>query len=114
MYKSAGNLDKAEEYLRKALSLEPQSPQRLNSLATFLIINERKVEEALGIIDKALILSPDNANYLHTKGMGLYTLGKYNEALELLEKSRDLKKPYYSHEVTTHIGEVKKAIEGQK
>ena len=113
MYRQAGNLDKAEEYIRKALSSEPESPQRLNSVAAFLIVNDRKVEEGLELIDKALELSPGNGDYLDTKGMGLYKLGKYNEALELLEKARDLKKPFYSYEISIHIEEVKKAIEGQ-
>jgi tetratricopeptide (TPR) repeat protein len=114
MYKSAGNLDKAEEFYRTALSLEPESTQRLNSLATFLIVNDRKVEESLEIINKALKLKPGNGDYLDTKGMGLYKLGKYSEALELLEKARDLKKPLYSYEISSHIEEVKKAIAGQK
>ena len=114
MYKSAGNMDKAEEFYRTALSLEPESTQRLNSLATFLIVNDRKVEESLEIINKALKLNPGNGDYLDTKGMALYKLGKYTEALELLEKARDMKKPLYSYEVTTHIGEVEKAIANQK
>jgi len=114
MYRQAGDLDKAEEYLRKALTLEPENPQRLNSVAAFLIVYDRKVEEGLGLIDKALELSPGNGDYLDTKGMGLYKLGKYDEALELLEKARDLKKPLYSHEISSHIEEVKKAIAEQK
>ena len=113
MYRQAGNLDKAEEYLRKAISSEPENPQRLNSFAAFLIVNDRKVEEGLELIDKALELSPDNGDYLDTKGMGLFKLGKYNEALKLLEKARDLKKPFYSYEISMHIEEVKKAVTGE-
>ena len=113
MYRQAGNLDKAEEYIRKALTSEPESPQRLNSVATFLIVYDRKVEEGLELIDKALELSPGNGDYLDTKGMALYKLGKNNEALNLLEKARDLKKPLYSYIISSHIEEVKKAIEGQ-
>ena len=49
---------------------------------------------------------------LHTKGWGLYKQGKYKEALEVLEKSWDLK-PFYDHAIYLHIEEVKKAIENQ-
>ena len=40
---------------------------------------------------KHLELSPDNYNYLDTKGWGLYKQGKYKEALDILQKSWDLR-----------------------
>jgi tetratricopeptide (TPR) repeat protein len=109
VYSESGILNKAEEYYRKALSLEPEKPDRLNNLAYFLIDKNRNINEGLKLIDKALGLSPDGYNLVHTKGWGLYKQGKYKEALELLEKSWDLK-PMYDHEIYLHIQEVKKAI----
>jgi hypothetical protein len=50
---------------------------------------------------------------LDTKGWGLYKQKKYKEALELLEKSWDLK-PYYDHELYLHLEAAKKAVAGQK
>jgi tetratricopeptide (TPR) repeat protein len=89
-YEDANSFDKAEEYYRMALSLEPENPSRLNSLAYFLIDKDRNVNEGLEYIDKALKLSPDVASYLDTKGWGLLKQGKSKEALEQLKKSWDL------------------------
>ena len=61
----------------------------------------------------ALELNPDNYNYIDTKGWALYKLGKKKEALEILEKSWNLR-PTYSHTVYLHIQEVKKALAAQK
>jgi tetratricopeptide (TPR) repeat protein len=46
IYYEAGILDKAEEYYREALSLQP-SAGRLNTLAYFLIDNDRNITEGL-------------------------------------------------------------------
>ncbi len=112
LYWEAALLDKSGEYYHQALLLEPGSPDKLNRLAWFLIENGRDINEGLRLIDKALELKPDNSNYIDTKGWALYKLGKKKEALELLEKSWNLK-PAYSHEVYLHIQEVKKALARQ-
>jgi tetratricopeptide (TPR) repeat protein len=114
MYRQAGNLDKTEEYGRKALLLEPENPSRMNNLALFLIDTERNIREGLELTDKALVLRPDNYNFLYTKGRGLFKQGKYNEALILLEKARDLYNPAYSYEIVNLTEEVKKAIAGKE
>jgi tetratricopeptide (TPR) repeat protein len=108
--------DKAEEYYREALSLEPNSTERMNTLAYFLIDNDRNINEGLGLVDNALELSPDNYNFLHTKGWVLYKQGKYQEALETLQKSWDLRREQavYNHEAYLHLEEAKKADAGQK
>ncbi len=102
--------DKAEEYLRKAFLLRPDVPQYINNLASFLINTDRNVEEAMQLIDKAIELSPDEYLYYYTKGEGLYKQGKYKEALEILQKSWDLKPYSYDHYLFVFIEEVKKAF----
>jgi tetratricopeptide (TPR) repeat protein len=54
----------------------------MNSLAWFLINKDRNINEGLELYDKVLESSPDNFNYLQTKGWGLYKQGKYQKALE--------------------------------
>jgi len=109
IYDEAEVYDKAEEYYRKALLLQPEDPEILNALAWFFIDKNININEGLELIDKALVSSPDNYYYLDTKGWGLYKQGKHKEALEYLEKSWD-SKPVYDHEVYLHLEEVKKAI----
>jgi tetratricopeptide (TPR) repeat protein len=113
IYSEADILEKAEEYYRQSQLLEPESPERLNNLAYFLIDKKRDINEGLKFVDKALELSPENYNYLHTKGWGLFKQDKYEEALVLLEKSDSLK-PLYDHLLYLHLEEVKKAVASQK
>jgi tetratricopeptide (TPR) repeat protein len=112
VYNEAGILDKTEEYCRQVLTLEPGNPDRMNFLGSFLIDKGRNINEGLELIDKALALTPDDYNYLDTKGLGLYKQGKYKEALDFLQKSWDLrrKNAIYDHEAFLHLEAVKKAV----
>jgi tetratricopeptide (TPR) repeat protein len=103
---------KAEEYYREALSLEPENPVGLNNLAYFLIDKERNVSEGLELINKALSLNPDQYEFLDTKGWGLYKQGKYQEALDILQKSWDLrmKLAVYDHDAWLHLEAAKRAV----
>jgi tetratricopeptide (TPR) repeat protein len=115
-FSDVGKNDKAEEYYRKALSLEPDEPGRMNDLAFLLIDGERNITEGINLADKALELKPDNYLFLHTKGWGLYKQGKYREALDMLQKSWDLRreKAVYDHQACLHLEAAKKAVAGQK
>jgi tetratricopeptide (TPR) repeat protein len=113
MYHEAGILDKSEYYYRQALMLEPEYPERLNNLSYFLIDNNRNLDEGLKLVNDALKISPDNYSYLHTKGWGLFKQVKNIEALEILQRSWDLK-PIYNHDIFLHLEEVKKAVINQK
>jgi tetratricopeptide (TPR) repeat protein len=112
MYKMAGMPERAEEYYRKALSLEPENPQRMDILATFFCYSKRNLNEIPGLTDKALELSNnkwDYYNYLDTKGWGLYKQGKYEEALDLFQHIWNTT-PFPMYSYKTHLEEVKKAI----
>lgn len=113
IYRQAGKPDKAEEFYRKALSLEPQNIWYLNALAYFLIDSDRNLNEGIELIEKASELGLDRFNYTHCKGWGLYKQGKYNEALEMLERSWEAR-PIYNHDIYLHLDAAKKAIVGLK
>ena len=113
-YTQASLFDKAEEYFRMAIDMEPEIAYWYYYLAWHLIDKDRDIDEGLELINKALELSPEYERlFLDCKGWGLYKQGKYEEALELLEKCRDLS-IFYRHEVLLHIEEVKKAITTQQ
>jgi tetratricopeptide (TPR) repeat protein/AraC-like DNA-binding protein len=116
IYYQAGLLDKAEDYYRQALLIDPENPESLNNLAAFCIVNDRNVKEALELVEKTLKSQPENYNYLDTKGWGLYKQGKYQEAKIMLQKSWDLRLKYavYNHDAFLHLEAVKKAVAGQK
>ena len=109
-------MDKAEECYRQALSLEPENSVIMDNLAYFLIDKERNINKGMVLNSKALELSPDNYTYLHSKGWGLYKQGKYQEALDILQKSWDLrmKNAIYNNEAFVHLEAAKKAVAGLK
>jgi Tfp pilus assembly protein PilF len=116
IYLEADIQDKAEKYYRQALSTESENSDLLNAVAYFLIDKDRNLKEGMDYIDRALKSSPDNYNYLHTKGWGLFKQGNYRDALELLQKSWDLRRQYaeYDHVSFLHLEAAKKAVAGQK
>jgi tetratricopeptide (TPR) repeat protein len=116
IYNEGGALDKAEAILREALSFEPENPDRQNNLAYFLIDKDQNISEGIELVDKALESSPENFSYLHTKGLGLYKQGKFQEALEVLQKSWDIRreKAVYDHEAFLHLEAAKKAVANLK
>lgn len=116
IYIEGGMNDKAEEYYRRALSFEPENPDRLNYLAYFLIDRDRNITEGMNLVVKVLELNPDNYQYLRTKGWGLYKQGKYKEALSILQRSWDLriKKTIYSYKAFLELEAAKKAVADQK
>ncbi len=105
--------DKAEEYYRKTLSLEPEKWGRMNNLAYFLIDKDRNINEGLELIERALKSEPNRFNLFHWKGWGLYKQGKYKDALELLEKA-DSMKPTYNYRIFVDLEAAKKAVAGMK
>ncbi len=112
IYEEAGMIEKAEQHFRKALFLEPENPWRMNNLAYLLIEQDLDIGEGLELIEKAIELDPENFYFLHTKGWGLYKQGNNLEALEILQKSWDLRKEkaVYDHEAFLHLEEAKKAV----
>ena len=62
-----------------------------------------RYEEAYGLIERALEISPNDFYILDSMGWVLYRLGRFSEAIEFLEKARALKD---DPEVAAPLGEV--------
>ena len=115
IYSMAGIPDKAEEYYRESVQLEPMIPLRLQNFASFLINKNRHLDEVQGLMDRAMKIAPDKYyyyNYSDTKGWGLYKQGKYQEALEVLEKTWN-EAPFKLYSIKSHLEEVRKAVADQ-
>ena len=109
IYDEAGYYKRAEAFYRKALTLEPDNPVRLNNLGYFLINRDINPAEGLELADKAAKSDPKSYFFLDSEGWGLFKLGKNEEALRLLEKSDSLK-PKYDYELYFHLLTVRQAI----
>jgi AraC-like DNA-binding protein/tetratricopeptide (TPR) repeat protein len=90
IYAETGMADKAEKHYRQALSLEPSNADRIKVLAEFFIDNNRNLEEALSLIDKAIGTESSPYKYyefMDMKGRCLLKQGRNREALEILENT---------------------------
>jgi AraC-like DNA-binding protein/TolB-like protein/Tfp pilus assembly protein PilF len=116
MYSEAKCLHNAEDNYRMALSREPDNPVRIKNLSYFLVDRECGIDEGMAFADAALKSKPDDFEFLQIKGWGLYKQGSQQQALELLQKSWDLRTRYsvYDHTAYLHLEEVKKSITNTK
>ena len=73
-------LDVLEDDLKKLIKLEPKNAQALNALGYTWANKNINLNEAHEYIDKALILEPNDAAILDSKGWVLYRLGSYEKA----------------------------------
>ena len=77
----------AEEMFRKVLANDPQNAMTLNYLGYMLADRGSKLDEALGLIKKAVDLEPANSAYLDSLGWAYFRLGKYDQAEDNLTKA---------------------------
>ncbi|MCZ6663761.1 MAG: tetratricopeptide repeat protein, partial [Gammaproteobacteria bacterium] len=98
-----GRIDVLESNLRRIIAEEPDNAQALNALGYTLADRTERYDEALELITQALELGPDDFYILDSMGWVLYRLGRLEEAVEFLEKARELRG---DPEVAAHLGEV--------
>ena len=94
----------AEADFRRALDLNPTQPQVLNYLGYGLVDRGEKLDEALGMIEKAVAADPDKGYIIDSLAWALFRLGRYDEALEPMERA-SLLEPV-DPVVTDHLGDV--------
>ncbi len=94
----------AEADFRKALSLNPTQPQVLNYLGYGLVDRGEKLDEALGMIEKAVAADPEQGYIIDSLAWAYFKLGRYKDALEPMERA-SLLEPV-DPIVTDHLGDV--------
>jgi tetratricopeptide (TPR) repeat protein len=78
---------KAEADFLKALELNPDQPAVLNYLGYSWIDQDMHLEEALGMIEKAVAASPQDGYIVDSLGWAFYKLGRIDEAVKTLEQA---------------------------
>lgn len=94
----------AEADFRKALELNPTQPQVLNYLGYGLVDRGEKLDEALGMIEKAVAADPEQGYIIDSLAWAFFKLGRYAEALDPMERA-SLLEPV-DPVVTDHLGDV--------
>ncbi|WP_347332091.1 tetratricopeptide repeat protein [Marinimicrobium locisalis] len=103
LYAEQGRIEAMERDLRELLKYDPQNANALNALGYTLADQTDRYEEALGLIEQALALEPEEPAILDSMGWVLYKMGQPEEALPYLE---DAMAAYPDQEIAAHLGEV--------
>ena len=98
----------AEADFRRALELSPDQPQVLNYLGYSLVEKQVKLDEALGMIKRAVDSRPNSGYIVDSLGWVLYRLGRYEEAVEHMERAAELMP--VDPVVNDHLGDVYWAV----
>jgi len=85
-YEMMDSITVAIVWLEQLLTTEPENHIALNNLGYMLIDHDKDVNRGLSLVEKALHFMPEESSYLDSKAWGLYKIGKYEEALKILEK----------------------------
>ncbi|MBU9699062.1 tetratricopeptide repeat protein [Rhodobacteraceae bacterium HSP-20] len=104
----AGNWPEAEADFRRALELNPDQPQVLNYLGYSFVDRGENLDEALGMIERAVAAQPDAGYIIDSLAWALFRLGRYQEAVEPMERA-SLLEPV-DPVVTDHLGDVYWAV----
>jgi len=75
----------AEKHFRKSYEINPEYEYNLLNFIEVLIKKDINYEEALMLSEKAIKLYPEALGFYRLKGLALYNLGNYEEALEMLK-----------------------------
>jgi TolB-like protein/Tfp pilus assembly protein PilF len=88
LYLNATDSIEAEKHYRNAYNLDDTDISYMLNLAKVLINAEININEGMELVQKALIIDPENnwADWL--KGRGLYKQGKFEEAVILLRRAK--------------------------
>jgi tetratricopeptide (TPR) repeat protein len=93
----------AEADFLRALELNPDQPQVLNYLGYSWVDMGMNLEEALGMIEKAVEAQPQDGYIVDSLGWAFYRLGRIEEAITVLENAVQLMPN--DPEINDHLGD---------
>jgi tetratricopeptide (TPR) repeat protein len=102
-YDAAKNWPRSQDDLKTAFKLDPNQPVLLNYLGYSWIDRGLNLDDALGMIRKAVELRPNDGDIVDSLGWAYYRLAKYDEAVSALERAVELKPQ--SWELNDHLGD---------
>jgi tetratricopeptide (TPR) repeat protein len=106
-YERAGKPEAAIRELRRLIKDRPDDAVVQNALGYTLADRNQSLDEAAALVGAALAQTPDSAAVLDSMGWVRFRQGRFPEALEYLERARDLGD---DAEIDLHLGEVQWAL----
>jgi tetratricopeptide (TPR) repeat protein len=119
-YERLGMIEQAIVYLDRSVQLDDSSATVLNYLGYLLADEGKRLDEAKGLIEKALSIDPENAAYLDSMGWVLYHLRDFDgakvyleSAVQFMDVSDEENYVIYEHlgDVYYIVGQVQEAVE---
>lgn len=107
-YERMGDMAASEADFRAALAINPEQPQVLNYLGYSMVEQQRNLEEALDMIERAVAASPNSGYIVDSLGWVFYRLGRYEEAVVQMERAVELLP--VDPVVNDHLGDVYWAV----
>jgi len=102
-YERSGHWKEAEADLTQALKLRPEEPELLNYLGYAWIDRGERLEEAMGMVEKAVAANPRSGAIVDSLGWAHFRLGDYKKAVEILEQAVELEAG--DPEINNHLGD---------
>jgi len=102
-YERSGDWKRAEADLSQALKLRPDEPELLNYLGYAWIDRGERLDEAMGMVEKAVAANPRSGAIVDSLGWAHYRLGDYKKAVEVLEQAVELEAG--DPEINNHLGD---------
>lgn len=102
-YSELGDFERMESDFRQVLSRDEDHAEALNALGYVLADRGIRLQEALGYIQRAHRLKPDNPAILDSLGWVHYRMGELEKALRYL---REAVQDNSDDEIASHLGEV--------
>lgn len=90
IYFESGKVDKSVDFLYKALELDPDNSNALNSIGYILADKSIDVNKAIEFCKRAVKDKPENPSYLDSLGWAFFRAGRNDEARHYLSRAFDL------------------------
>lgn len=103
-YERMDKWEEAEKDFTKALELDPDQPDVLNYLAYSWLMMDRNIEKAEEMLKVAIEERPDDPHIIDSYGWALFKQGKYDDALEYIEKANMIMP--YDPTTNDHLGDI--------
>ena len=103
VYDAMENYDLAEKHLQRLIVLKPDEPDAYNYLGYILVEQNRDLDKATDLIEKAIAINPNDGTYRDSLGWAYFKLGKLDEAVTELERAVELIPD--GSEIHEHLGE---------
>jgi tetratricopeptide (TPR) repeat protein len=98
-----GRVDVMEVQLREVMAQAPENHHAYNALGYSLAERNMRLQEAYGLVAKALEMSPDDPFIMDSMGWVHYRMGNLKEAENFLRRAYGLRN---DPEIAVHLGEV--------